>query len=147
MFKYRENQAKLIDEKPFIFLESKTSIDKEAYIEWAALRLKKEEGEIHVFDIPYAYKFDILDKYRKKLVNTGYAPSQQGGSHLFSIFQLDKNQHIICTFHFDVEDLKKDFLTIVLISSKTERFIEFIKENKELEENFEPAERVGFNLR
>ena len=145
MFKHRENQAKLITGKPFIFLESKTDVGKEAYIEWAASKLKKEEEEVHVFDVPYAYKFDILDKHRKKLVTTGYASSPNGGSHMFSIFQLDKKQHLICTYHFDVEDLNKDFLSVVLLSNNPSNFLDFINGHRDFEEELESSRRLGFN--
>lgn len=146
MFKCRENQAKLIDEKPFIFLESKSDVAKDAYVEWAITLLKKQEEQVHVFDVPYAYKFDFVDRYREKLLTTGYHGTQQG-SQLYSIFQLDKKNHMIATYHFDVEDLKKDFLSVVLISNKPSAFLDLIKDNKDIEENFEPANRAGFNLR
>lgn len=145
MFKYRENQAKLIAERPFIFSESKSDIAKDNYIEWAATKLKRKDEEVHVFDVPHTYKFDFLDKFRKKLLTTGYAPSQNGGSHMFSVFQLSENKHAICTYHFDVEDLNKDFISVVLIANKSTSLLDFIDDNKDIEENFESTKRVGFN--
>lgn len=144
MFKARENQAKLITERPFIFQESKSDISKDSYIEWAARSMKKAGEEVHIFDIPCAYKFDLVDKHKENIVTTGYTPSPNGGAYLFSIFQLNRKSHAIGTYHFDVEDLGKDFMSIVLISSKSTGMIDFMSENKDIEESFNTARTAGF---
>lgn len=144
MFKSRDNQAKLIREKEFIFLESKTDTAKDSYVEWAAHTLKKAGEEVHVFDVPCAYKFSIVDKYRKNIVTTGYQASPNGGTYLFTIFQLSRKNHMIGSYHFDVEDLGKDFMSAVLISSKSSFMNEFMKDNEDSEESFASARTVGF---
>lgn len=147
MLKARENQGKLIEDKPFIFLESKSDISRENYMIWAASSLKKRNEEIHVFDIPYTYKFDLLDKFRPKLLTSSYESNggQNGGTHLCSIFQIDKNNHLLVSYHFDVEEAKKDFLSVVLVSNKSSALLKFIEENRTLQENHEPV-RTGFMM-
>ena len=147
MFKARENQAKLISERPFIFQESKSDISKDSYVEWSAQSMKKSGEEVHIFDIPCAYKFDLVDKYKKNIVTTGYNPAPNGGTYLFSIFQLNRKSHAMGTYHFDVEDLGKDFMSIVLISSKSTGMIDFMAENKDIEESFVTARTTGFGSR
>lgn len=147
MFKDRENQAQLLSKKPFIFLESKSDISKDGYISWAASRLKKEGKDVHVFDVPRPYKFDFLDEYRKRLVTTGYNSNPTGGTSLFSIFQLNEDSHVITTYHFDVENLNKDFLSVILIADKTSIFVDFLEKNKKLEETFDRASSGGFGFK
>lgn len=139
MFKHRENQAALIKSRPFLFEETKSDIIKDDYVTWAVTKLRKAEKSVHFFDAPYAYKFGILDKYREKLVCTNYNPTQSGVSILASIFQLNENEHAIMSFHFDVEDLKKDFASVVLLSSEKDALLRFMKDNEDLIESFESA--------
>ena len=57
------------------------------------------------------------------------------------------------TFYFNRDiydsnkDLKKDFASVVLISDDPKALIDFIYENKHLQENFDPATRTGFAVK
>lgn len=144
MFKSRINQAHLIDNKPFIFEESKSDISKDQYIEWVMKCFKNQEDEFHIFDVPYPYKFSIVDKYKKNIVTTGYQANPNGSTSLFTIFQLNKKNHAIGTYHFDVEDLDKDFMSVVLLSSDSMGMIKFVKDNKDHEDCFEKSRSTGF---
>lgn len=142
MFKHRENQAELIKSRPFLFEETKSDILKDDYFAWAIAKLKKAEKNVHIFDAPHAYKFDILDKYRKRLVCTNYNPTQSGVSLLASVFQLSEYEHAIMSLHFDVEDLKKDFASVVLLSSEKDALLRFMNDNENLIESFESARSI-----
>ena len=145
MFKHRENQADLISKKPFIFSESKSDISKDDYMAWAISRMKSKGQKVFVFDVPHPYKFDLLDKYRDRLLCTSYNANPNGGtSYLCSIFQLKSGEHIIATYHFDVENLNKDFISALILSSEPDAIITFMQDNKDLQDSFESTSRLGF---
>ena len=145
MSKYNEDVMKLmkvIKEKNWIFprkLPHKLKFG--LYFDWFETNIGEEFNQMPAM---VHYNPDILDQYKKRIVWSGFAPTDPRSSTyaLHTLVQVRKNFHIIFLFAYEEQEVS---VISTLYVTDIEDYLEFVEQNeKYIIEAKEVGLRPGF---
>lgn len=146
MSEYNENVVKLLGvlkTKPFLFPKTMPHhIHLPRYFEWFEDYNKTEFSQMPAM---VHFQPDILDLYKKKIVWTGFAPTDLRGSHaIHTLIQVSKDFHII--FIFAQEDKEVSVIATCYVNN-TQDYIKFLTDNEKyiMQENKGMGFAAGFS--